>query len=137
MNFFQKIVVLLFCLGLVVEIVEPLWAVGQDIVTEEDGTPYYNVEAHMDYMYDEVPAPASAKQVKKTSINDIEGLDIDAPMDLKDPSNVETKIEYDTETGNYVVRTMMGETEISTPFSLSPDEYKQYSLKKQMGQYWA
>ena len=37
MNFFQKIVVLMFCSGLVLGVVEPLWAVGQDVVTDDEG----------------------------------------------------------------------------------------------------
>ena len=36
MNYFQKIVVLLFCFGLVLGVVEPLWAVGQDVVTDDE-----------------------------------------------------------------------------------------------------
>ena len=129
MNYFQKIVVLLFCFGLILGVVEPLWAVGQDVVTDDE-VPYYNVEAHQDYMYDPVPAPESAKRVKQLggqqSVVDV--LQEDAPMDLNDPSNVETKIEYDVVTGNYVVRTMMGEEEIVSAFSLRPDAYKQMSL---------
>ena len=111
MNYFQKIVVLLFCFGLVLGVIEPLWAIGQDVVTDDE-VPYYNVEAHTDYMYDPVPAPESAMRVKQLGVRSEElgvngGVSEDAPMDLKDPSNVETKIEYDTETGNYIVRTMM------------------------------
>ena len=64
MNFFQKIVVLAFCSGLVLGVVEPLWAIGQDVVTDDE-VPYYNVEAHQDYMYDPVPAPESATRVKQ------------------------------------------------------------------------
>ena len=109
MNYFQKIVVLLFCFGLILGVVEPLWAVGQDVVTDDE-VPYYNVEAHQDYMYDPVPAPESAKRVKQLGGQQsvVDALQEDAPMDLNDPSNVETKIEYDVVTGNYVVRTMMG-----------------------------
>ena len=145
MNFFQKIVVLAFCSGLVLGVVEPLWAIGQDVVTDDE-VPYYNVEAHQDYMYDPVPAPESATRVKQlggqqSTVNSqqsvVDVLQEDAPMDLKDPSNVETKIEYDPETGNYIVRTMMGDEELVSAFTLTPDEYKQMSLKKQMGAYWA
>ena len=125
MNYFQKIVVLLFCFGLVLGVIEPLWAMGQDVVTDDE-VPYYNVEAHQDYMYDPVPAPKSATRVKKITDDRLQitdgALQEDAPMDLKDPSNVETKIEYDTETGNYIVRTMMGDEELVSAFTLTPDE---------------
>ena len=138
MNYFQKIVVLLFCFGLVLGVIEPLWAVGQDVVPDDEIL--YNTEVNLDQMYDKVEAPESATRVKKISDNGLQvdgGLLEDAPMDLKDPSNVETKIEYDTETGNYIVRTMMGDEELVSAFTLTPDEYKQMSLRKAMGQYWA
>ena len=139
MNYFQKIVVLLFCLGLLTGVVESLRAMTQDVVPNEE-TPYYNVGAHQDYMYDSVPAPRSAMRVKQLGNGQqlvVGGLQEEAPMDLKDPSNVETKIEYDPETGNYIVRTMMGDEELVSAFTLTPDEYKQMSLKKVMGEYWA
>lgn len=47
------------------------------------------------------------------------------PMDLRNPENIKTEIEYDVNTGNYVIRTKAGELEISTPMTLSPEEYKQ------------
>lgn len=58
------------------------------------------------------------------------------PMDLKNPENVKTVVEYDANTGNYVIRTKVGDMEIATPMILTPDEYNAYSMKKEMLEYW-
>ena len=36
--------------------------------------------------------------------------------DLNDPNNAKTTIEYDEVTGNYIMRTMIGDMEVTTPF---------------------
>ena len=46
-------------------------------------------------------------------------------LDLQDPENVTTSVEYQPETGTYVIRTKMGNTEISTPYMLTQEEYNQ------------
>ncbi|MDR0370845.1 MAG: cell surface protein SprA, partial [Prevotellaceae bacterium] len=59
-----------------------------------------------------------------------------SPMDAPMPENVRTVVEYDINTGNYVMRSFVGEIEISTPYSLSEQEYRDYSLKQLMQRYW-
>ena len=81
-------------------------------------------------------APKGAYAVKATGSNDPQQIDRELPMDLKDPSNITSTVEYDTRTGNYVVTSKMGDIDISTPFSLTPDEYKQQSLRNGMRDYW-
>ncbi len=46
--------------------------------------------------------------------------------DLKQPENLRTVIEYDVQSGDYVMATYLGETRITTPISLSPQEYGKY-----------
>ncbi len=46
--------------------------------------------------------------------------------DLKNPENMETTIEYDLNSGDYVVRTRIGGTDVSTPISLTPEEFRAY-----------
>ena len=58
------------------------------------------------------------------------------PIDLKNPSNVTTEVEYDYESGNYILHTKIGEMEINTPFVLSSEEYKRYTQQRDMQQYW-
>ncbi|GAB6007656.1 cell surface protein SprA [Dysgonomonas reticulitermitis] len=74
--------------------------------------------------------------VKKTQIETYKDLKTNPPVDLKDPSNVVRKIEYDPASGLYIFRTKIGDTEIVTPFSLSADEYKDYTLKQTMSGYF-
>ena len=58
------------------------------------------------------------------------------PVDLKNPSNITTEAEYDYETGCYVVRTKLGDKEITTPFMLSADEYNNMVLMQSMQEYY-
>lgn len=74
--------------------------------------------------------------VKKTQIQTYEDLKANPPADLKDPSNIVRKIEYNPASGLYLFRTKIGDTEIVTPFSLSADEYKDYTLKQSMSNYF-
>ena len=46
--------------------------------------------------------------------------------DLKTPSNLKTTIEYDPESGDYVLSTYLGESRITTPVTLSSEEYARY-----------
>ncbi len=56
--------------------------------------------------------------------------------DLKDPSNITTEAEYDYTTGCYIIRTKLGDKEITTPFMLSADEYNNLVLKQSMQEYY-
>ena len=58
------------------------------------------------------------------------------PIDLKDPSNITSQAEYDPETGCYVIRTRIGDREITTPFILSSDEYNNLVLRQSMQDYY-
>ena len=81
-----------------------------------------------------VPSPDF--QVNDLQKEDYHDLTEQNPIDLKDPENVKTEIEYDLSTGNYIVRTKIGDIEISTPFSLTEEEYKDYTLQQEMQQFW-
>ena len=74
--------------------------------------------------------------VAKTSIETYEDLYKNSPADLKTPENVRSVFEYDPITQCYVVRTKVGDMEVSTPFMLTPEEYKDYSLRKSIEAYY-
>ena len=74
--------------------------------------------------------------VAKTSIETYEDLYKNSPADLKTPENVRSVFEYDPVTQCYVVRTKVGDMEVSTPFMLTPEEYKDYSLRKSIEAYY-
>ena len=56
--------------------------------------------------------------------------------DLATPSNLKTDVQYDPETNTYVVRTMLGNQVISTPFMLSEAQYNNWQMRRQMQQYY-
>ena len=57
-------------------------------------------------------------------------------LDLRDPGNISTTVEYQPETGMYIIRTKIGDTDITTPYMLTQDEYNQYAERQIMHQYW-
>ena len=57
-------------------------------------------------------------------------------LDLQNPDNITTTVEYDAVMGCYVMRTRMGDVEIATPYMMTMDEYRAYSEREQMGKYW-
>lgn len=59
-----------------------------------------------------------------------------APIDLRQPSNITTDVEFDPETGCYVIRTKLGDTDIATPFILSEAQYNDLEFRKSMQKYY-
>lgn len=80
--------------------------------------------------------PATRYPVSKTVPQNYEDLTKKSPMDLRDPENVQTKVEYDINTGSYVVRTRLGDKDLTTPISLTPEEYQDYSMQQSLRSYY-
>lgn len=80
--------------------------------------------------------PATRYPVSKTVPQDYEDLTKKSPMDLRDPENVKTAVEYDIKTGSYVVRTRLGDKDLTTPISLTPEEYQDYSMQQSLRSYY-
>ncbi len=59
-----------------------------------------------------------------------------SPIDLKDPDNLRTSVTYDPNTGHYVIHNSVGGEDISNPYVLNADEYKDYSMQQSMRNYW-
>ena len=57
-------------------------------------------------------------------------------IDLQDPDNISTTVEYQPETGTYVIRTKIGDTDITTPYMLTQEEYNHYAERQIMHTYW-
>ncbi len=74
--------------------------------------------------------------IKKNSLSNYEQLLKKYPLDLKDPENIKTEVEYNNKTGQYIIRKKIGETDIEPPLVLTPKEYSDYTLKKRMQEYW-
>ena len=58
------------------------------------------------------------------------------PVDLRDPENLTRTVEYDLHTGMYILRTKIGDMEIETPLSLTPEQYQDYSFQESMRAYY-
>ena len=74
--------------------------------------------------------------VTKTTPESYEDIGNEGAVDLRTPSNIKSEIEYDPTTNRYILRTRVGETEIATPFSLTAEEYGNYSFRKSMEAYY-
>lgn len=85
---------------------------------------------------DTVPKVQTRFPIAKTIPEEYEEIGKQSPADLKTPDNVKTTIEYDLRTGTYVVRTKLGDTDLTTPFSLTPEEYQDYSFQKSLQSYY-
>jgi len=74
--------------------------------------------------------------VKRTQVTTYDDLSASTPIDLRDPSNVKTEIEYDLKSNTYLFKTKVGDQVWTTPFSMTLDEYNDYSLKQSMANYF-
>lgn len=54
----------------------------------------------------------------------------------KPPGNVNESIEFDPETGNYLLYRKIGNLDARPPMIMSPEEYRAYIAKKQAQDYW-
>ena len=57
-------------------------------------------------------------------------------LDLEDPNNISTTVEYQPESGTYIIRTKIGDTDVTTPYLLTQDEYNHYAERQMMHRYW-
>jgi cell surface protein SprA len=58
------------------------------------------------------------------------------PADLRAPENLKTEIEYDLRSATYIIRTKVGDMELGTPLTLTPEEYQDYSLQQSIRSYF-
>jgi len=70
--------------------------------------------------------PQSAEQIMADQLS----------MDLETPSNIRTVVDFDPESGCYVVRTKLGETDIATPILLTQEEYGRWQNRQSMQRYY-
>ena len=85
---------------------------------------------------DTVPKVRTRFPVAKTVPEEYQDLTKQSPADLKTPDNVKSVVEYDIRTGTYVVRTKLGDVDLTTPISLTPEEYQDYSFQKSVQSYY-
>ena len=59
------------------------------------------------------------------------------PFDLKDPSAIEKTVEYDPETGQYIIYEKIGQENYRPPTYMTFDEYMEYTEKEQQESYFS
>ena len=67
--------------------------------------------------------------------DDVSGLN-EYAADLKTPSNITSEVEFDPETGCYVIHTRLGDHDIVTPYIMSSDEYSNSAFRQSMMEYY-
>lgn len=82
---------------------------------------------------DSVMMPFPVQQTVPVTYEDL--MEREFAADLKNPSNIRTEAELDPETGNYIVRTYLGENQIAQPFMLTQQEYNNWQLRLSMQRY--
>ena len=102
-------------------------------VTGEGATP----EAAADYVTETDSAIWAPTKVKQLGVQNFgELVQPQSSLDLQDPGNISTTVEYQPETGMYVLHTRIGETDVTTPYMLTQDEYNHYAERQIMHRYW-
>ena len=77
----------------------------------------------------------NVKPTLPRTYDDVQGLG-EYAADLKTPSNITSFVEFDPETGLYVVHTRLGDYDIVTPYIMSPDEFSNADFRRSMMEYY-
>lgn len=133
MNFKNKIIPILIVLSIAV--VSTAYSIAHSIFFAEEN---YLVENNIEPQKVVTTENDTTTRfpVNSQSQNTFNELNKQYPMDLKDPENIKKIVEYDVNTGNYIVRTKVGDVEISTPYTFTPEEYCKWSEQQEMSNYW-
>ncbi len=79
-------------------------------------------------------APTQVKQLGAQNYGEL--VQPQSSLDLQDPDNITTTVEYQPETGTYILRTRIGDTDVTTPYMLTQEEYNHYAERQIMHRYW-
>lgn len=79
-------------------------------------------------------APVQVRQLGASSYEELTAPN--SSIDLQTPDNIQTEVVYDPDRGCYVMHTRIGETDITTPYLMNEQEYKDYSERQLMHNYW-
>jgi cell surface protein SprA len=80
--------------------------------------------------------PATAFPVAPTVPENYEDLKAAYPIDLRNPVDFDRSFEYNPLTNRYELRSKIGGGDLTTPISLTREEYLRYSLEKSMNAYF-
>lgn len=130
MNFSNKTFPILFICGIVLSSIYPFAKAGEFAAVPTQ------IPQDTTVISDSIKPKTPDFPIKKFTQNTYEELNTQYPMDAPQPDNVKSVVEYDTKSGNYILRTFIGDSEIATPFLMTEQEYRNFSAKNDMQQYW-
>ena len=96
--------------------------------------PQNSYPAPGDMPADSVELPAAVSPTIPATLEDYRGREYAA--DLRNPSNIKTEAVFDPSTGMYVIRTLLGDKEIVTPYMMTAEEYNNMVMRKDMYGYF-
>lgn len=99
-----------------------------------DPPPFYPAVAPPANPADSIMMPFPVQQTVPANYENL--MEDQFAADLQTPSNIKTVAEYDPATGYYVVRTKLGDTDITTPFLLTEKQYDNWQLRKSLQEYY-
>ena len=73
--------------------------------------------------------------VQKTSPDNAEDLERKA-VDLRNPENITTETTYDDRTHMYIVGNKIGDSYLSVPLLMTPEEYAAWSMQRSLDAYF-
>ena len=74
--------------------------------------------------------------VAKTVPENFEDVILRSPIDLRTPDNLNSTFEYDPGSDTYLIRTKIGDSEVITPFSMTREQFLQFSMDQSLQQYF-
>ncbi len=74
--------------------------------------------------------------VQKTTVETVEDLQNQSPIDLQTPSNITTEVIYDHKTNRYIFQNKIGNTVVGVAFTMTPQEYMQYRARENNENYF-
>ena len=70
-------------------------------------------------------------KIQKTAPVEVADLDSSA-LDLHLPENIKQRVEYDDSTNTYRIGSKMGDSYLNTPVVMTPEEYRAWSEKREL-----
>ncbi|MFA6872941.1 MAG: cell surface protein SprA, partial [Bacteroidaceae bacterium] len=125
----------------------PYPAVSSSQTPKEASSPSASIESSISSVSGEITAtsiqvpfaPADSSEIKYSVKKTVPLtlLDLRArPMDLRNPQNLTSEVEYNEASNCYVIHTRAGTQEVGVPLVLSPEEYAKWSLKRSVSDYY-
>ena len=100
--------------------------VAQEVASDVDST--------RQELQDEYFAPLQVQQLGQHDFDELTRQP--SSLDLQTPDNIKTEVEYQPQTGYYIMHTKIGDVDITTPYMMNSDEYNEYNSRRAMQLYW-